>query len=398
MSVCPLYQLTGQEMDVARGKLSLIQFMNNNAIKQSSYPAFWRCLLCGACEAICANKVKTTQHIQKTRSQLPESFIQKDFPAKIMTGSGRFSKMIRYSGSLFQGLIAKKIPHTSGLYLRFPLSSLTNRHYIPKLSFPPITHHKNDSTQFDGADDSIGYFVGCGANYMFQETAHGLQTIIKDMGKSFVIPSNQECCGLAAYASGNIKAAIKLAQNNIQAFEQMNVSTLVTTCASCGAHLMNYPSLFPKEGLWHQRALSFVSKYQDAMTFIKTHQNLLPQYSNQQHDHQKCVIFHDPCHMRFGQKKPLSGFDMIASRFKTIPLQACCGNGGLFNLRYFSESTGILDKTIERVQSYKPDFLTTSCIGCHIQFSEGLARHHIDMPVYHPLVLWMRSFYDDINS
>ncbi|MGD8757418.1 MAG: (Fe-S)-binding protein, partial [Deltaproteobacteria bacterium] len=56
MSVCPVYQATFQETDVARGRLALLESAEEGAIKWSERleDILSRCLLCGACAHICA--------------------------------------------------------------------------------------------------------------------------------------------------------------------------------------------------------------------------------------------------------------------------------------------------------------------------------------------------------
>ncbi|MBW1896856.1 MAG: 4Fe-4S dicluster domain-containing protein, partial [Deltaproteobacteria bacterium] len=62
MSVCPIYQTTFREADVARGKLALLEAIETGAIDWSIRleEIVSRCLLCGACGEVCANRVETT--------------------------------------------------------------------------------------------------------------------------------------------------------------------------------------------------------------------------------------------------------------------------------------------------------------------------------------------------
>ena len=58
-SVCPLYEQTGREADVARGKLALLDGLMNEMFKdpEGVYERLNKCLLCGSCAANCPSGV-----------------------------------------------------------------------------------------------------------------------------------------------------------------------------------------------------------------------------------------------------------------------------------------------------------------------------------------------------
>ena len=71
-SVCPLYEQTGREADVARGKLALLDGLMNEMFKdpEGVYERLNKCLLCGSCAANCPSGVSVLEIFMKARAIL----------------------------------------------------------------------------------------------------------------------------------------------------------------------------------------------------------------------------------------------------------------------------------------------------------------------------------------
>ena len=71
-AVCPLFSQTGQEADVARGKLALLDGLKEEMFKDPNgvMERLNRCLLCGSCEAGCSCEVNILEIFFKARAIL----------------------------------------------------------------------------------------------------------------------------------------------------------------------------------------------------------------------------------------------------------------------------------------------------------------------------------------
>lgn len=405
MSVCPVYQATFREDDVARGKLALLESVETGTMRWSDRlgKILSRCLLCGACAQVCASRVETTLLIQLGRRRLFEDQKRGEPQNSVLRSvrEGRLSaRALLKGGALLQALACKKIPETSGLHLRFPLSFFTERNTVPPIAWTPFLDAFRPGPAENVEGPRIGFFVGCGANYLFPDIARALVRILGRVGATLVVPEDQGCCGLPAYVSGDTKTARKLAKKNIKVFESLELDAILTVCASCGSHLKALASLFADDPSFHDVADSMARKHMDAMTFLVNHLGIegylkaLEPTGCKNGTKPLRVAYHDPCHLRIGQEitqaprkllQAVPGLQLVEA---SHPGQ-CCGHGGDFNLSHFPLSMKILERRMEDFEKAQPDKIVTGCTGCLLQFAEGVSRHGLAgrIEVCHPLVL-----------
>ncbi len=409
MSVCPVYQATFRETDVARGRLALLESVEEGAIKWSERleEILSRCLLCGACAQICANNVPTTRLIQQGRQCLFEAGkgSRSSHPLIRSVRQGELSgRVVLKGGALLQELLCRKIPDSSGLHLRFPLSFFAKRATVPPVTRHPFLEAFRPQVAEKMQGRRIGFFVGCGANYLFPEAAWALVRILRRVGATMVIPKDQVCCGLPAYVSGDTKTARALAKRTIETFGSLGLDAVLTVCASCGSHLQDLGGLFEDDPVWRDAAVTLAVKHKDAMVYLVEDLGLdayLKDQGSTRGLHGQDVYrvaYHDPCHLRIGQgitevpRRLLQATPGVEFVEAPHPGQ-CCGHGGDFNLTHFDLSVEILDRRMEDFQRVKPRAIVTGCTGCLLQFAEGVSLKGLAgrVQVCHPLVLVERA-------
>ncbi|MDY6987289.1 MAG: (Fe-S)-binding protein [Thermodesulfobacteriota bacterium] len=405
MSVCPVYQTTFKETDVARGRLALLESVQEGTTGWSERfeEILSRCLLCGACAENCASKVDANRIFQQARQCLFEA--TKDWrssnPMMKSLREGELpGKLLLKGGALLQGLLCTKIPQSSGLHLRFPLSFFTQRTVVPTLAWNPFLKALGPELVDNAKGLRVGFFVGCGANYLFPDAAWALVRILRHMGATVVIPKDQVCCGLPAFVAGDKDTAQKLANKNIAAFRASELDAVLTVCASCGTHLKNLGDLFEDDSLDKIAAQGLAEKHQDAMAFLvedlglDAHLQALASVRAPQGGPPYRVAYHDPCHLRIGQgiteaprklMDALPGIELVEAPH---PGQ-CCGHGGDFNLSHFELSVEILNRRMEDFKRVEPHAIVTGCTGCLLQLLEGVSRNGLEQAVRvcHPLIL-----------
>ena len=408
MAVCPVYQITSREFDAPRGRLALLETMAD-AVGQSHRfeEILSRCLMCGACAKVCANSVETTSVIQKGRHRVFEQ--RKGLRASSLLAGGireeeLSGKILSKGGALLQALFCKTIPESSGLHLRFPLRFFTQRQTMPPISWTSFMREFQGKTVTGSGEKRVGFFVGCGANCLFPETAWSLVRILQKFGVTVVVPKDQVCCGLPAFVSGDTKKAQALAKRNLEAFKGLDLDAVVTVCASCGSHLEGLEALFDDDSSWQGRARALANKHRDAMAFLVGDvgfEDYLKGRKDAEEDRSDDILrvaYHDPCHLRIGQgitNAPrkflgaLPGVELAEAPHKDL----CCGHGGDFNLSHFDLSMDILDRRMKDFKKVAPDVIVTGCTGCLIQFAEGVSRCGLagTTQVLHPLVLAERA-------
>jgi glycolate oxidase iron-sulfur subunit len=395
MSVCPVYQVSHEETDVARGKMALIEWGQTHPDAHSSdrfNESISRCLLCGACAHYCPNDVATKSCIQKVRhilSKKPKETVMLS-SLKAISHQGAYGKLFRKSASFFQKFIGSKLPDTSGMHLRFPLSSITQRHYLPEISTHSFADQYQPKKAPTAQTKNIVYFTGCGANYFFPNTAKALTQLLNINGIDPYVPKEQVCCGLAFMASGDQDSAIALAKKNIDCLDQETPDIILTTCASCGSQIHQWPELLKDDPYYYERAHHMAKCQKDAISFLLENKIL---WSKINPDNMNARIwYHHPCHLRFG-KTQLPVPNQLFNRFQSIEViysdDLCCGNGGKFQLSHFDLSMNIFNQRMNDFLENDISHVLTPCTGCQLQFAEGMLRHGLNVKVEHPLSFWI---------
>ena len=389
MSVCPVYEVSLEETDVARGKMALIEWGQTHPEFHSSdrfNTSISRCLLCGACAHSCPNKVETKSCIQKVRqicSNNPKETIMLS-SLKMISDNSSLGQFFRKSASCFQQVMGKKLPESSGMHLRFPLTSITKRHFLPEIAANSFakTYQQKEST----SSPKIVYFTGCGANYLFIDTAKSFIQLLEKQNIFPFVPKEQVCCGLAFSASGDQASAKALAKKNIDCLDEISPDIVLTTCASCGSQIHQWPELLKDEPDYYPRAQRIAKHQKDALTFLMENKDFLSGINL--NNINETIWYHHPCHLRFGKTQTLLP-DSLFSRFQSTNVlysnDRCCGNGGKFQISHFDLSMRIFDQRMDMFTKNDISHVLTPCTGCQLQFAEGMLRHGLNINVEHPL-------------
>ncbi|NOX24876.1 MAG: (Fe-S)-binding protein [Deltaproteobacteria bacterium] len=294
-AVCPVYRVTGRESLTARGRLHLLERLTRPLHSQTFEEIFSKCLLCGACAAACPRGIDiTTLTIRTRRGIRPRpgiTFLKKWLTRQALARPALLQIAGRALGQIDKA--SRLLPVNSGLRLRIPeIPELTpGRGYISGQRKP-------------AAPPQALYFTGCLANYLSPAIARASSRLMQRLsGRELYAPPQQGCCGIAALSAGDLEQAVKLARQNIRACGSAKWRTLpiFTSCASCYAQLKYYPRLLANDKKWAGRADDFAARVQEFSSYLLEHgsQAQRPPEAGRQR-----VVYHDPCHLRFGPRSP----------------------------------------------------------------------------------------------
>ncbi|MDI6797965.1 MAG: (Fe-S)-binding protein [Desulfatibacillaceae bacterium] len=384
MSVCPVFAQTGLEGDTARGKMALIaHYRQTPGAEQAKRleQALGRCLLCGACQDICTAKVPTLASIAALRTKGLEELGPKTLvklQVEALTSQGKGSKALRGAARLARQLMGRSSDKSPGLFLRFPATWFTRRRVAPKLNEKPFLESAFIKNMQHPKPGAVGYFAGCGANHIFDDSAKAFLSLAKKCGLAVYVPKEQECCGMAAFAAGDLEAAAKSAAANIELFADRGLCSIVTTCATCGSFIQSWPGLFPENSPLHARAVQIARLHQDAADFF-LQKSCLPEIirNSKGFDPPLDIWHHRPCHQRFSKAATDGPRLLLASipgvNIVNAPQEvSCCGHGGSFNIRHYDISRKIGADYASRIRRKKAPIITAGCTGCMMGLMEGL--------------------------
>lgn len=357
-----------------------------------------RCLTCRSCEVVCPNHVAYGQLIDKTRSMIAISMpassngktltrkfwlrklIEKEFIAK----PTRFDKL-RLLLFFYQKLGLQRLLKKLDALKKTKLAELNAQ--LPKINLPRTFSSKTDISKsweriylpIGKPCGEVGLFLGCVARLTDAETINASIYVLNRLGYTVHIPPMQTCCGALHQHGGDTKTATQLAQQNVTAFDELNLNAIITTTSGCGIRLTDYHS-------------DFSAKVIDVSKFLVS--------ANGWHDIkiaplQDKILVHDPCTLRnilCSSKYPYELLMRIPG-LQVTPLAGndqCCGAAGTYFLDQPVMAKALLNDKISAI-SNDTRYLVTSNIGCNMHISSALQNTIPELEILHPVTLLARQ-------
>ncbi|MBI4650341.1 hypothetical protein HY745_03455 [Candidatus Desantisbacteria bacterium] len=233
----------------------------------------------------------------------------------------------------------------------------------------------------------VGFFPGCLFEYIYTDIGKAIIEVLIKNDIEVVLPKKLECCGIAAFTSGDENTAKNLAMNNVKTFLSYDLDTIITGCASCGSALKNdYRMLLADTGIEIEK---FSSKVKDISEFLIESVQYEKKIIS---DLKSKVTYHDPCHLGRKQKviaeprkilKSINKLDFI----EMTGAKDCCGGGGSFSLYNYEIAGKIRKRKIEHIEETGAEYIATSCPGCIMHISDGLAQKNSKVKIVHIMEL-----------
>ncbi|GAB6145835.1 (Fe-S)-binding protein [Desulfocicer niacini] len=401
-SVCPLFEQTHREADVARGKLALLDGLGKNMFDNAKgvEERLNRCLLCGSCAANCPSGVNVVEIFIKARAILAEykglSPAKQVIFKKVLSDPKTFDFFTELAGK-FQGVFTKKEKNpqaTSCARVISPL--LDNRHFpsMAKKSFHRLTPRLNTPPGKSGI--KVALFTGCIIDKVFPRIADDVISVFKHHGIGLYIPDGQGCCGIPALASGDRESFTKLLEHHIRLFEREKFDYLITSCATCTSTIKKlWPSIYEgKDSGTKAKIRELSEKTLDVNQFLVNSISLGPLDPDHGGKRER-VTYHDPCHLKKSLGVSEEPRQLIkASGHELVEMEGadkCCGMGGSFNLYHYGISSSIGNLKQQNISATHCDTVATGCPACMIQISDMLAKSGAQVKVKHPLELYAES-------
>jgi glycolate oxidase iron-sulfur subunit len=357
-----------------------------------------RCLTCRSCEVVCPNHVAYGQLIDKTRSMIATSvpassngkiltrkfwlrkLIEKEFIAK----PTRFDKL-RLLLFFYQKLGLQRLLKKLDILRKTKLAELNAQ--LPKINLPRTFSSKTDVSKsweriylpIGKPCGEVGLFLGCVARLTDAETINASIYVLNRLGYTVHIPSMQTCCGALHQHGGDTKTAMQLAQQNVAAFDGLNVNAIITTTSGCSIRLADYHSDFSAKVIDISKFLVSADGWHD----IK----IAPL--------QDKILVHDPCTLRNILRSSKYPYELLMriSGIQVTPLAGndqCCGAAGTYFLDQPVMAKALLNDKISAI-SNDTRYLVTSNIGCNMHISSALQNTIPELEILHPVTLLARQ-------
>jgi glycolate oxidase iron-sulfur subunit len=378
LPTCPTYRTDGIETQSPRGRVAMIKAVIDGRISASDefVEHMYHCLDCRNCQSVCPAGVKVGELVLEARHRIEENRPQPvlkrfmlNYAIKDQKKLSRYLSPLKlYQAVGLQSLFRKYefLKYVSG-DLEF-MEAL-----LPPLPSRPLIDTIPEEINARGTSKGrVGFFLGCAMNLIFAETSLDSIDLLAETGYTVIVPKNQQCCGTPNIAEGERETYRKMAEHNVALFEEADVDAIVTDCGACGSELKSYAATLSKEAGWAQRASIFSAKVHDISEFLAEKMTDQVRFGSMP----EVICFHDPCHLRHGQKLILPQRDLLFKvpnlRFREIPDEGqCCGSAGIYNITHHERSMKILQAKIEAIGRTGAERVITSNPGCMMHLEYG---------------------------
>ncbi len=292
----------------------------------------YQCIECGACNAKCPPGVKIEEIIRATRNRTVESRIQPPRNIKSLINS------INRYGRLYN------------------------------VRSDDESNRKRPLNRAIKQEADVLYYIGCAASQLESDQAKAMIQIMQKAQVDFTVLKEEACCGLPLYTHGFRELFDEKIEKNIEIFQQVKASTLVTTCPGC---FRAFSELYPKTN----NSYNVLHSSQFIKSLIENGDIRLSKSINNN------VTYHDPCdlgrHMGLFDPpreviKSIPNINFIEVKRNRVEAQ-CCGAGGGFALAYPNIAKSICATRLKMdVEPTGAETLVTSCPNCTHHFKETI--------------------------
>jgi glycolate oxidase iron-sulfur subunit len=387
-SVCPVFAETGDEGDVARGRISLVEALLDGRLgcTRRLRESFQSCLDCARCDADCPTGVGHELVLHAVRRGIALEVgvpWAARFSFRCLLPRRRLFEWALRIAAVAQRLLRRRRAGATRATQRSAASQSSIRHLplfltapwawrpgaglgrIPPLARQTALRKHRPTLRVANAKGRVAVFAGCLINAVYPEVADDLVAVLNRIGYDVVLPPGQVCCGTPALSYGDVESARGLARINRRALAESAAETVVAPCAACGHALKStYARLLGQD--WTSGRFAVW----DASEFL-SRQNL-----GALSPLRRKITYHDPCRLRWGQKiheAPRALLRRCGEYVEMSGAERCCGGGGAFSLFHRDIAVRIAERKVRAIAASGAEVVATDCPGCLLMLSEQLA-------------------------
>jgi len=399
LSTCPSYRVIGKETDSPRGRIYLMDGVNEGDIPLSpaTVQHFDSCLGCLACVTTCPSGVQYDKLIEATRQQvernhprsLPERLIRQlifslfPYPNRLrllLRPMGLYQKTGMQNVVRSLGFLKQLSPQLAAMEAMLPpITSEAFQDPIPELI--PATGEKRYR---------VGMLLGCVQRLFNPAVNEATVRVLTANGCEVVVPKAQGCCGALTHHQGQEEQTKTLVRQLIDSFANIDVDYVLINASGCGHTLKEYGSILAEDPNYRDKAKEFAAKVRDVQEFL-AEVGLTAKLSSLQ-DEPLSIVYQDACHMIHGQKisfQPRQLLRQIPGVKLREPIDAalCCGSAGVYNILQPDVAAELGRQKAQNLTNTGASVIASANIGCFVQISRHLQLQGNNTPVLHPMQL-----------
>ncbi|EDP3491438.1 4Fe-4S dicluster domain-containing protein [Campylobacter jejuni] len=398
--VCTIHEENRDEITSPRGFLDLLTAYKEGSLEldKEAKKVFESCFLCTNCVEVCPSKLRVDNAIEEVRCDIAKKFGIAWYKKLIFFFLRRrkILDLVAKLGYVFQSC-AFKIQNgneNAGMKARFSMPFVKKGRLLTSFNKKSFL---NSNPKFINNDreKTIGFFVGCLANYFYIDTANAVLKIAKELKINVDLMKEQVCCGAPQFFTGDFKSVEVLAKKNIEYFEKKleKLDAIIVPEATCSAMLkIDYEHFFIMQNDldWAKRAKCVSSKiYMASEYFYKF--TSLEEILKTKNKFNYSITYHDPCHARKMQGVFKEPRELLKTNYHFVEMSnsnTCCGFGGVsMQTDYYDRALSVGLKKAQMIDESKASVVSAECSACRMQISNALEQNSSKVVFASPLEL-----------
>lgn len=397
LSTCPSYRVLGKEMDSPRGRIYLMDAINEGeiALNTATVEHFDSCLGCLACVSTCPSGVQYDKLISATRHQVKRNY-NRSLPDKLIRQlifslfpNPDLLRILLFPLLVYQKLGISKLLQATGLIKAISPRLAAMESILPEITLKSFQDNLPDIIPAKGGKRyRVGVILGCVQRLFFSGVNEATVRVLTANGCEVVIPKSQGCCAALPEHQGQTEQAKTLARQMIDSFADTNVDFVIINAAGCGHTLKEYGHILEDDPEYAERAKIFAAKVKDSQEFL-ANVGLTAKLSPLT-DKNINLVYQDACHLLHGQKisvQPRQLLKQIPGVTLKEPIDAalCCGSAGVYNMLQPEIAEELGKQKAQNLLNTGADLIASPNPGCSLQISKYLQGKTIS--VMHPMEL-----------
>lgn len=400
LSTCPSYRVMGKETDSPRGRIYLMDAINEGRIPLSdaSSQHFDTCLGCLACVTTCPSGVQYDKLIAATRPQIERNH-KRSLPEKLLRQLifaifpyPQRLRVLLAPLSIYQKLGLQKLIRSTGLLDRLlPPQIAAMESVLPEIldkafqdSLPELVPTQGEKRY------RVGMILGCVQRLFLPQVNEATVRVLTANGCEVVIPKTQGCCGALTHHQGQEQQTKELARQLIDTFADANVDAVIINASGCGHTLKEYGHILQDDPEYAEKAKVFAGKVKDVQEFLDAVGLTAPLSPLQEQP--LAVVYQDACHMLHGQKislEPRRLLKQIPGIELREPIDAalCCGSAGVYNILQPEVGDELGRQKVQNLVNTKASLIASANVGCNVQIRKHLHLQAQQISIMHPMEL-----------
>ncbi|MBE9197484.1 (Fe-S)-binding protein, partial [Synechocystis sp. LEGE 06083] len=232
LNTCPSYRVIGKETDSPRGRIYLMNGINQGqaSLDATTIQHFDSCLGCLACVSACPSGVQYDQLISSTRPQVERNY-DRPFGDRLLRGM--IFNLFPYPWRLrlllpllwvYQNCGLQKLVQATGLLTRFFPRLAAMESILPRVT--AASFRDNYPTEIPAQGEKryrVGVILGCVQRLFFSPVNEATVRVLTANGCEVVIPQSQGCCAALPAHQGQTAQAQAIARQMIDSFADTEV-------------------------------------------------------------------------------------------------------------------------------------------------------------------------------